>query len=72
MAEDEKDEIMHTKTELSDENENSRKPWSDEEINALILSREKGGSWNLICEAVSSVGAGRTKDAVSVYVILIT
>ena len=70
MTEDEKDEIRHPKTELSDEIENSWKPWTDEEIKTLKSSREKGGSWNLICEAVSNVGTGRTPNAVSVYVIL--
>jgi len=63
MTEDEKDEIRHPKTELSDEIENSWKPWTDEEIKTLKSSREKGGSWNLICEAVSNVGTGRTPNA---------
>ena len=69
MAEDEKDDIRHPKTELSDEHENRWKLWTDVEIEALISSREKRDSWNVTCEAVSSVGAGRTINAVSVYVI---
>mmetsp|Transcript_9674 Transcript_9674/g.13962 ORF Transcript_9674/g.13962 Transcript_9674/m.13962 type:complete len:810 (+) Transcript_9674:152-2581(+) len=63
MAEDEKDDIRHPKTELSDEHENRWKLWTDVEIEALISSREKRDSWNVTCEAVSSVGAGRTINA---------
>ena len=61
MTEDEKDEIRHPK---------SGKPWTELEFKTLISCREKGYSWISTCEAVSNVGAGRTWNAVSVYIIL--
>ena len=45
--------------------------WNDEEVKALIFSKDRGDSWEQVWKAVSRKGDGRTMTAVSVTSLLI-
>ena len=74
MTEDEKQEIRSHATNVSEgdiDRLGVAHCWTDEEVKALIFSKDHGDPWEQVWKAVSRKGDGRTMAAVSFTLLLI-